>query len=75
MLVKITAREAAALIRVKNDADMKGFIQRELEELKKQMVDQRDDITLRQMQGKARYLFELLELIEDSVVLANKLSA
>lgn len=73
-MLKPTARVAVALTRIKNDVDMMAFLTAERGETLEQIASQRDDIALRQLQGKAQFLFELLALVERSPELANKLS-
>jgi hypothetical protein len=73
LLVKPDAQTINAFIRAKGDFQLNKFLQAEKEETYKLLVGQRDEITVRQMQGKLQFLLDLQALIEKSSELATKL--
>ncbi|MDE2102198.1 MAG: hypothetical protein KGL39_33440 [Patescibacteria group bacterium] len=75
MLVKPDKFEAHAFARVRNEEKFVGFLKREKEQTVSRMADVQDEAVLRQMQGKLKFLVELLADIEESPKLAAKFGA
>jgi hypothetical protein len=64
-----------AFMRVRNDTAVAGFLGEELAAVKDSLVLCTAEVAMRQLQGRAQVLQELLDLIENSVKTAEKLGA
>lgn len=75
MLTKLDKDTARAFIRLRNDTPMVQFLESELTMMHKMLVLSEKDTSVRQLQGRAQVLQDLLDLIGNSVKIAEKLGA
>ena len=75
MLTRLDRDTARAMVRVRSEGTITLYLQAELKEVQNRMTHVIEDVAMRQYQGKAQQLQDLLSVIEKSVETAEKLGA